>query len=716
MSDETQHDPPSRPIPPKATLWPSAVKHRLRVIIGLIGLLICVFSVIAYFRVHRYVTRSSAFCVSCHFRSQAELDSQYHEHLNCVQCHHVEPGVALGIWLAPGSAKSNRHGQVDLNRCRDCHFETRKDSTAAKSIGHQNHVTIKAKLSCEKCHALKNHRTTVDPLTCSKCHDKVKVHEHGMSEVACLSCHQFIKQGNAGDPGATGCPTCHSGKQKPTDKGINLPKTKPIDSTVVHGNVNACRLCHEPHRPDPVNRRHAGECAACHRRVVEQHIEANIPTHKKCESCHSVHGPRPKTPDLCVQCHQPQSQRTRGIELAGKHQGCSGCHVAHTFKPKAERCIECHKPVRAVFTTWRSEAHANCLDCHRGHSSHNAAESCIRCHQAKSAHGHEKCTTCHAPHQDKQATKQCANCHAPVFVTISDSRITKHQPCNACHVSHAPGQAPMRCAACHNSQAVIVRKAEQKQHQACQSCHVQHTFTKGAQSCLRCHRASERGNHADNCTKCHAAHGPPASLKLDCRTCHSSVGGGRGHHIECQSCHSVHLSRNGGPTCSNCHQNAEAAAKAWQSKAHQDCRSCHERHSSNPPKACAECHSDKTRQPLAKGHTCAGCHSPHRPPSLGSGLCSSCHKKIGDMVSGGTITHQDCVKCHSPHSNNLPNCTTCHQTRVGAHNFKGHKRCDSCHSTHQVRFTGREKCLSCHTDKMNHFPNAATCIACHNFR
>jgi hypothetical protein len=86
------------------------------------------------------------------------------------------------------------------------------------------------------------------------------------------------------------------------------------------------------------------------------------------------------------------------------------------------------------------------------------------------------------------------------------------------------------------------------------------------------------------------------------------------------------------------------------------------------------------------------------------------------MASGGTITHQDCVKCHSPHSNNLPICTTCHQTRVGAHNFKGHTRCDSCHSTHQVRFTGREKCLSCHTDKMNHFPNAATCIACHSFR
>lgn len=716
MTDEVKPDPASPQDPVKAKFWPPEAPHRLRWVLMVVAGLLLIGGGFTYYRIHRNVSQASAFCLSCHQGVKSELESQFHEHIECGQCHRIDPRIQVKFWFQPGSAKATPHGQVDLNRCRDCHFERRKDSSAAKSIGHQNHVTVKSNLTCDKCHKLSRHSMRVDPAACGQCHDKVKVHEHGMDQVACLSCHQFTKAGNAGDPGATGCPTCHSGKPKQPGQTLIATKTRPINATVVHGNVNACRLCHEPHRPDPVNRRHAGECAACHRRVVEQHIEANIPAHRDCSKCHSVHGPRPKTPELCAECHERQLPKKGRVDLAAKHQGCSGCHEAHGFRPKVARCIECHAPIQETLTSWPSAAHANCLDCHSGHSTRETASACVRCHQAQQSHGHEKCTTCHSPHQDRSFAKKCDVCHAPVFSSVANAPVAQHRTCNTCHATHAPAQAPFRCAGCHRQQATLVAQASPKVHQACQSCHLPHQFAKGDHACINCHRTAGLGNHDAGCIKCHKPHGSPGRPQLDCRSCHSSVGTGRGHHEDCLSCHSVHASKRGGPSCGDCHAPVATAVKSWKPMPHQDCRSCHERHSAKPPKNCADCHSEKTGQPLAKGHQCAGCHNPHRAPTVGNATCATCHRNVLGLVSGATPTHSECKNCHNPHSNTLPMCVSCHQNRAGAHNVKGHQLCSSCHKTHQVRFTGRDKCLACHTDKTNHFPNAATCVACHNFR
>lgn len=716
MSDDVQPEPPSQHESVKVTFWPPTVRHRLRhALLGLL-MLTLVFVLGAALHLRRYVAQSPQFCLSCHSHVKGEFKSHAHEHLSCNRCHRVDPTVGMQLWIASGTAKSTLHGQIDLTRCKDCHFDQRKSSTTAKSIGHQNHVTVRVGLTCGQCHGLKGHKTTVNPLSCSTCHDKVKVREHGMSQVACLLCHQFIKEGNAGDPGATGCPTCHSGSPPRPGQSLTATKTKPINATVVHGNVNACRLCHEPHRPDPMNRRHAGECTACHRRVVEQHIEANIPTHRNCAECHAVHGPRPKTPDLCVRCHDQQTPKPGDSTLAAKHQSCSGCHVAHTFRPNYARCIECHQPVRAVFLTWKSEPHTNCIDCHSGHSTRATATACIRCHQAKRNHGHDQCTTCHSPHQDRSFVKECIRCHQPEYLAVGNSPVSQHRSCSNCHATHAPAQAPARCAGCHVKQAELTVTAPSKPHQTCRSCHVPHQFTASDRSCRNCHRAADLGAHNDGCIKCHESHGAPGRPQLVCGNCHDTIGAGSGHHADCRTCHSVHRSDQSGPACALCHGATALAANNWKAPTHRDCATCHERHSDKAPQSCASCHVEKANQSLAQGHRCLGCHNPHKTPVLSVLLCASCHQQKAALVSGATPTHKDCMKCHSPHSNNLPTCLNCHQTRLGSHVVIGHQRCSACHQTHQVQFGGRDKCLACHSDKVTHYPKAATCIACHSFR
>jgi len=716
MSEEVTSSPPSGPEPKQPTAASYRRKRRMAWVVIACLILLAGLGGAATRRLHRHITSEPTFCLSCHGKVATDIGRHPHSNLDCGSCHRSDFSAGIGLWVFPGKATSTKHGQVDLGRCKTCHFDQRKDSKTARSIGHQNHVTAKVHLTCDKCHDLKLHQSSINSRSCAACHEKVRVHEHGMNEIACLSCHQFIKEGRAGDPGATGCPTCHSGKPPQPGQGFVSTKSKPITAAVVHGNVNACRLCHEPHRPDPANRRHGTDCASCHKRVVDQHIEANIPTHRNCAECHAVHGPRPKTPDLCVRCHSAQVPKPNDAKLAARHEGCAGCHKAHTFRPKAAPCIECHKAVMAVFATWKSAPHANCLSCHSGHSGKSPATACPTCHEAQRAHGHEKCTLCHEPHKDKSAAKQCIVCHQPVFDAVGKVKVVQHRVCASCHATHAAPQAPLRCAGCHGKQAELAASAAPPAHQACISCHQPHQFAASATVCRNCHRASDLGPHHDGCTKCHERHGPPGRPQKACANCHKDKDAGRGHHDDCASCHGIHRQPQGGPACVACHQSKVAAVNIWRPAAHQKCDSCHQRHSDKAPKACAECHANKTSQPLSKGHQCLGCHNPHQSPTLNSGLCSNCHKSQASQVSGGTPTHSDCIKCHQPHSNQLPTCQSCHQVRAGAHAIKGHQRCSNCHAVHQVQFAGKDKCLGCHKDKVTHYPKAAICTACHAFK
>jgi hypothetical protein len=623
----------------------------------------------------------------------------------------------VAAWFG-GSGKSIPHGKADLKRCRTCHLDQKSNKSIGGTSGHLVHVFNKSHLKCNECHEIKDHSTKIDESACTACHAKSTMHDHGMARVTCLSCHDFkaLPTANGSIP-ATGCPKCHSGKPSgPSDSDRSLLSKRIINVESTHGNVNACRLCHDPHVADESARRRGMDCERCHKGVTTQQQQNEIAGHPSCSTCHQIHGPRPQTPALCAACHQNKLPAAGSPVLAGRHENCASCHKAHIFRVTRAACADCHKKQNDILAAWTDTRHADCLTCHQGHSESRPASNCANCHKNQRGHGHAECTTCHEPHQGKSAVKLCNSCHSDQAAAVNAQGPAPHHLCASCHEPHYAGSAASRCGNCHQKQRVLVASAPVDVHKKCSSCHQQHQFQKSTVACLTCHKAGLRGPHSGGCLKCHQAHGPPASSELNCRSCHQQVPEIQGKHADCTTCHAPHKSEKGGPACSACHASKLAGASQWVPVAHRGCQDCHSRHAPSPPKPCSECHAPVVAKPLFKGHRCLGCHNPHQAPLPWYQTCSKCHASQAAATRNLAGTHSNCKGCHEPHTDKLPTCQTCHQSKPGLHAAKGHEKCLSCHESHAVKVQGRDGCLTCHQNKNDHFPAAAQCASCHLFK
>ena len=676
---------------------------------------------IAGMKVRHYVADDPRFCSSCHVEAAGAAAKHAHRHVACQKCHRTNALVALKLYVGSWFGKTQQlsaHGQPDRARCKTCHLEGKGRTVVTLTGGHSVHVVNGPHLGCVECHELRGHSTELVSSACQRCHKKVGVHDRGMAKVGCLDCHDFLAPVTSGRPiPATGCPKCHGGSPPAAlaKRSKNLSRLA-ITSKVIHGNVNACRLCHDPHSPDLFDRHAGTDCDRCHRGVVQEQQGANIPGHPDCSICHEVHGPRPKTPELCVRCHDDKGPSAATSTLANRHQQCSKCHKAHTFEVTRDRCAACHDQERTKLASWKSTRHSDCLSCHRGHQDIAPAQVCPTCHKPQRLHAHPACTTCHDPHLGKSGARSCVKCHSDVAATVGKSKASGHRNCSSCHATHAPASAPSRCAGCHQQQGALAKIAGPPPHQSCVSCHRPHQFQASAVICKTCHEPAELTPHKDACLRCHQPHGPPASAQLVCNSCHTQVQAISGKHANCQSCHSPHKLGKSGPQCADCHAQRAAAVRSWAPAPHQSCQTCHARHSPMPPKNCGQCHAAVTSKTLSLGHRCTGCHNPHQPQTDWWGKCANCHANEAAATATMSGTHSQCRSCHTPHSAGLPSCRGCHSNPPGAHSKSGHKDCKSCHSTHSVRVTGRAVCTKCHQDKVNHYPKAAQCFACHLFQ
>jgi hypothetical protein len=670
------------------------------------------------YRAHRYVTRESNYCLSCHSDANQSVGLHVHRNQRCQDCHRSDFGkglaVKVGGWFG---SKPSAHGQPDLKKCRTCHVDPKGPKNIGTESGHLIHVVNKPQLTCNQCHAVKSHSTKLLEGACQKCHSKVTMHDSGMTRVTCLSCHDFKAPPTPkGSIPATGCIKCHSGKSVSPNVDGSLLSQRIIGADATHGNVNACRLCHNPHAPDASDRRRGMDCERCHKGVMAQHRQTAIEGHPNCSTCHEVHGPRPKTPGLCARCHESKVPAQASSALAGRHENCSSCHKPHVFKILRAACAECHKQENSTIAAWTTTRHTDCLTCHQGHSESKPASNCVNCHKAQQAHGHPDCIKCHEPHQGKSAVKACLGCHANESAAVADQKPAPHRVCLSCHDQHNAGATLSRCGSCHQKERNLASKSPTDRHKVCTTCHMPHLFQRVTTVCLNCHKQADSAPHAGACLKCHQPHGVAASAALDCRSCHQSVPPIEGKHAKCTTCHSPHKSKDGGPACSACHVAQNSGALSWTPVAHRGCTSCHDRHSPATPKACSECHSPLTSKPLFKGHLCQGCHNQHQAPVPWYSRCAQCHASEAAAIKSLSGTHSNCKGCHEPHTDKLPTCQSCHQGRPGVHAAEGHEKCLSCHESHAVRVQGRDKCLSCHKDKKEHFPKAARCAACHLFK
>ena len=275
---------------------------------GVLVVVIVVASLVGGYRAHHYVSRESNYCAACHSSAARAVHQHAHNGIACQNCHasSFASGVNLTLRSIVGANVSRvKHGETSAKLCQSCHLDPKSKRPISGTSGHVAHVINKPNLECKNCHELRDHGTQVDESACARCHSTLTMHDSGMVRVTCLSCHNFTSPPTAkGSIPATGCPKCHGGRQLAADDPERaLQSQRVISAEVTHGNVNACRLCHDPHAAEAKSRRSGMDCDRCHKGIGTQVQTAAVAGHPGCATCHQIHGPRPQTPGLCAQCH-----------------------------------------------------------------------------------------------------------------------------------------------------------------------------------------------------------------------------------------------------------------------------------------------------------------------------------------------------------------------------------------------------------------------------
>jgi predicted CXXCH cytochrome family protein len=218
----------------------------------------------------------------------------------------------------------------------------------------------------------------------------------------------------------------------------------------------------------------------------------------------------------------------------------------------------------------------------------------------------------------------------------------------------------------------------------------------------------------------HAVH--IRSWGLVCKDCHSIEADAfrRPSSDKCQSCHArQHLAL---------HQSAAAPSEA------RDCIACHgflpRAGDDRDPWNCMRCHAqDQVGAPAVVVHrreACGQCHRPHEEPATLPKDCNGCHNGLR-AKKHDPPPKRPCLDCHQALHQSAPSgseaCLGCHgqkeplvpKTAIFA---SGHRRCDSCHTTHEEKAGLKLACRDCHSQQhvvgMERIPEHANCLSCHN--
>ena len=670
-----------------------------------------------------YLTGGQAFCLSCHSPAQADLATSSHASLACGECHDAQFGQNATLFakkLLEGQKANAPHAKANRNRCNVCHLSgENNDHQLNATVGHETHVLRGPRLECVACHGSDSHKLTPKPGVCKDCHKDVRIFHAGTKDLSCLSCHTFLaKTSAARKPAAMGCQLCHGGDAaaEKASKFTEKRKGPEVTSAMVHGNLEACRLCHNPHESDPKKRTTGAACSRCHESMSKTVADLNVPPHKDCTGCHQVHQIRAEVGNACARCHEAARPGSATDTAASKHERCVACHTPHTFSAAKAPCAKCHEDKANRLASWNAKTHANCQNCHKPHEPGSEQKACRSCHTGHAGAGHRNCTNCHDPHGSRADAKQCATCHGGQLAALA--AVPSHQnACQKCHPTHAVGGAPGRCASCHDAQANKVSGANPT-HTICTSCHKPHGFaaTSVVGTCTSCHKLPG-GSHKGACNDCHTIHGSPRTAQNSCAKCHENKST-TGKHKDCRSCHRPHRAAAEAGVCSNCHAGPASTAAQWRPAQHKTCSSCHPTHNPDAGAACGRCHSKQTSSVQGGKHTCSSCHSQHQTPGNWWSRCSNCHGAIASQVKSRGQHHSQCQACHKPHKFGKPSCTACHNAMpsMGAHGNAGHNNCSACHPTHAKSNISRSTCVSCHTNKKDHHADTKSCTSCHLFR
>ena len=195
-------------------------------------------------------------------------------------------------------------------------------------------------------------------------------------------------------------------------------------------------------------------CASCHRESRDQAsfrtgVHSNS-TAIDCTTCHSIHKPEPKRPELlarssdalCASCHPSEAAAFRNKPFAHNLErgglDCVSCHDPHgrsgrqSLKLTKEGdlpCVSCHSELRGPFVFEHvGEISGDCTSCHEPHGSSNPM-------QLKRAQVFQLCLECHST-----LAAGVLGSQPPSFHNLA---LPRYRNCTTCHVTvHGSNTSP----------------------------------------------------------------------------------------------------------------------------------------------------------------------------------------------------------------------------------------------------------------------------------
>ena len=269
------------------------------------------------------------------------------------------------------------------------------------------------------------------------------------------------------------------------------------------------------------------------------------------------------------------------------------------------------------------------------------------------------------------------------------------------------------------------------------------SHAKYEEECDQCHDTSDKEAQVKLCISCHAHkniksdiesvsgyHGRlPTQQQNDCKHCHTEHKGRdknivllnfstfnhretdfklKGSHkkIECNSCHKKNKKYSEAPTkCYSCHEKSDV----HDGKQGKKCDSCHSEENWRKTKF----DHSKTKFPLKGAHKkiqCSVCHLNEKYKDTPK-TCISCHK-INDIHRGDF--GKKCDSCHN--SNKWREIIFNHNKETDFPLYGKHKsaKCNSCHTSSDIKKEIPKNCYSCHKNDDNHKGRyGKKCETCH---
>jgi hypothetical protein len=194
-----------------------------------------------------------------------------------------------------------KHAEIDNELCEACH--TQNDPQWLQILGtsgHQVHVYGENdEVNCILCHGMELHDFVPGEEACLDCHDVEGVHAETSFISDCITCHDFLGEGDDLTPENDLCIECHGDEGEIT---VSMPEGTHIDTT--------CTNCHNPHG-DAI----AEDCSDCH--SVDEGLH-DVAVHSNCVNCHVPHEVA-DIRDTCESCHLDKTEHYAPVS-------CTSCH------------------------------------------------------------------------------------------------------------------------------------------------------------------------------------------------------------------------------------------------------------------------------------------------------------------------------------------------------------------------------------------------------